>query len=119
MIDFNAATQTFNLILAGSVYAFQVDGEGRLVHLAWAPRPAGAADTDVIDGHNGYETTNSVASLVNRLSLLMGPCFQPRIQEQPSFLPDFRRRPTAQTEDCRFRVVERAIATDFATCPTH
>lgn len=62
MIDFNAATQTFNLILAGSVYAFQVDGEGRLVHLAWAPRPAGAADTDVIDGHNGYETTNSVAS---------------------------------------------------------
>ncbi len=41
MIHFEPATKTFNLILASSVYAFQVDGEGRLVHLAWAPgRPA-------------------------------------------------------------------------------
>jgi alpha-galactosidase len=62
MIDFNAATRTFNLILAGSVYAFQVDGEGRLVHLAWAPRPAGATDDDVIDGRNGFKAADSVAS---------------------------------------------------------
>ena len=42
MIHFNPTTQTFNLVLATSVYAFQVDTEGRLVHLAWGPRPAGA-----------------------------------------------------------------------------
>ncbi|MEI2697439.1 MAG: hypothetical protein V9E94_03460 [Microthrixaceae bacterium] len=39
-----------------------MDGEGRLVHLAWAPRPAGAADDDVIDGRNGFKAADSVAS---------------------------------------------------------
>lgn len=62
MIHFNPATKTFNLILATCVYAFQVDGEGRLVHLAWAPRPAGASADDVIDGRHGYELADSVAS---------------------------------------------------------
>ena len=45
MIHFNPKTKTFNLLLATSVYAFQVDAEGRLVHLTWGSRPAGAADT--------------------------------------------------------------------------
>lgn len=67
-------------------------------------RPGPAAD--LADGL-AMNSTNSVASLVNRLSLLMGPCFQPRVPEQPSPLPDFRRRSTAQTEVCRFRAVER------------
>ena len=58
----NFKTQTFNLLLATSVYAFQVDENGRLVHLAWGSRPAGAADDDVIDGRNGYEASVSVAS---------------------------------------------------------
>ena len=62
MIHFNPVTKTFNLSLATSVYAFQVDSEGRLVHLAWGPRPAGAADDDVIDGRNGYDVSDSVAS---------------------------------------------------------
>ena len=62
MIHYNSETQTFNLLLATSVYAFQVDENGRLVHLAWGSRPAGAADDDVIDGRNGYEASVSVAS---------------------------------------------------------
>lgn len=59
MIHYNSETRTFNLVLATSVYAFQVDAVGRLVHLAWAPRPA---DDHVIDGRNGYEDTESVVS---------------------------------------------------------
>lgn len=62
MIHFNPVTKTFNLLLATSVYAFQVDGESCLVHLAWVPRPADAADDDVIDGRNGCEVSDSVAS---------------------------------------------------------
>ena len=41
MIHFNPDTRTFNLILQSSVYAMQVDNKGRLVHLAWGPRPVG------------------------------------------------------------------------------
>ncbi|MFZ1400898.1 MAG: alpha-galactosidase, partial [Candidatus Promineifilaceae bacterium] len=41
MIHFNPETRTFNLILHSSVYAVQVDSQGRLVHLAWGPRPVG------------------------------------------------------------------------------
>ncbi len=44
MIHFNPTTHTFNLGLNSSFYAFQVDAEGRLVHLGWGPRPAGADD---------------------------------------------------------------------------
>lgn len=42
MIHFDPATKTFNLLLAASVYAMRVDAEGRLLHLSWGPRPAGA-----------------------------------------------------------------------------
>ncbi|WP_420630636.1 alpha-galactosidase [Candidatus Leptofilum sp.] len=42
MIHFNADTQTFNLILHSSIYAIQVDAKGRLLHLAWGPRPVDA-----------------------------------------------------------------------------
>lgn len=62
MIHYNSETQTFNLLLATSVYAFQVDENGRLVHLTWDPRPAGAVDTDLIEGSNGYDVSDSVAS---------------------------------------------------------
>lgn len=41
MIHFNPDTRTFNLILHSSIYAMQVDNKGRLVHLAWGPRPVG------------------------------------------------------------------------------
>ena len=48
MIHFNPDTRTFNLILHSSVYAMQVDSKGRLVHLAWGPRPAG--ENEVLSG---------------------------------------------------------------------
>ncbi|MDJ0754999.1 MAG: alpha-galactosidase [Ardenticatenaceae bacterium] len=52
MIHFNPQTQTFNLVLQQSHYAFQIDDEGRAVHLGWGPRPAGADDADLITGTN-------------------------------------------------------------------
>ena len=59
MIRFNADTKTFNLILARSHYVFQVDGNGRLVHLTWGPRGQHAADdSDLIDGKTWYEQGN-------------------------------------------------------------
>jgi hypothetical protein len=44
MIHFNAETRTFALQLETTFYAFQVDPEGRLLHLAWGPWPRGAED---------------------------------------------------------------------------
>ncbi len=58
MIHFNPETKTFNLLLKTSYYAFQVDQENRLVHLAWGPRPEGASDTTLISGRAGYETSD-------------------------------------------------------------
>jgi alpha-galactosidase len=54
MIHFNPTTQTFNLLTAASVYAMRVDGEGRLLHLAWGTRPAGAPADAVLSGP-GFE----------------------------------------------------------------
>ena len=62
MIHFNPTTQTFNLLLATSVYVFQVDAEGRLVHLTWGPRPAGAADTDLIEAATATTCRTQLAS---------------------------------------------------------
>jgi alpha-galactosidase len=58
MIHFNLETKTFNLLLKSSYYAFQVDHENRLVHLAWGLRPEGANDTTLISGRTGYETSD-------------------------------------------------------------
>ena len=62
MIHFNRDTKTFNLVLATSFYAFQVDPQGRLVHLAWGPRPAGAGDADLLSGCTPWERTDLTAS---------------------------------------------------------
>ncbi len=59
MIHFNPETKTFNLLLKTGYYAFQVDQENRLVHLAWGPRPEGAGNTTLISGRAGYETSDS------------------------------------------------------------
>jgi alpha-galactosidase len=62
MIHFNPETKTFNLLLQTSYYAFQVDGEGRLVHLGWGARPQHATDNDLISGqtrHRNYVTKYS------------------------------------------------------------
>ncbi len=50
MIHFDLTTKTFNLVLATSIYAFRVDGEGRLLHLAWGARSAGAPDMSGLSG---------------------------------------------------------------------
>ncbi len=50
MIHFDPTTGTFNLVLATSIYAFRADDEGRLLHLAWAARPAGAPADAVLSG---------------------------------------------------------------------
>ncbi len=54
MIHFDPTTKTFNLITAASVYVMRVDEEGRLLHLAWGPRPAGAPADAVLRGP-GFE----------------------------------------------------------------
>jgi len=55
MIHFDPTTDTFNLVLSTSFYAFRVDPEGRLLHLAWGVRPHSAADTAVLTGL-GFES---------------------------------------------------------------
>jgi alpha-galactosidase len=57
MIHFNPDTKTFNLRLNRSFYAFQVDTDHRLVHLAWGPRPATAAASMLISGQTTGPTT--------------------------------------------------------------
>ncbi len=55
MIYFDPATRTFNLVLAASIYAFRVDPEGRLLHLAWGTRPAGPSETAALQG-SGFDS---------------------------------------------------------------
>ena len=62
MIHFNELTRTFNLVMRSSVYAFRVDDDGRLVHLAWEPRPAGAAGDSLLGGQACLEPPASIAS---------------------------------------------------------
>ncbi|GAB4579005.1 MAG: alpha-galactosidase [Anaerolineales bacterium] len=50
MIHFNPKTRTFNIILKHSYYAFQVDEQDRLIHLAWGIRPPHAAPDDRLSG---------------------------------------------------------------------
>jgi len=66
MIDFNPTTRTFNLVLATSYYAFQVDPAGRVVHLGWGPRPANAAQDDLITGEVAYRTYEVQASFITQ-----------------------------------------------------
>lgn len=55
MIAFDPTTKTFNLVLDASFYAFRVDPEGRLLHLAWGARPAGSPDAAHLSGP-GFES---------------------------------------------------------------
>lgn len=66
MIHFHPPTRTFNLILANSYYAFQVDEAGHLVHLGWGPRPTEAAPTDFIKGQSAYESYTSTLSFITQ-----------------------------------------------------
>ena len=60
MIHFNGETQTFNLLLQSSFYAFQVNAESRLVHLGWGPRPANAGEL-LINGDTSFPTSQGRA----------------------------------------------------------
>lgn len=50
MIHFDPSTRGFTLVLAHSFYAFRIDGEGRLLHLAWGARPPGSPDDALLRG---------------------------------------------------------------------
>lgn len=65
MITFNPETQTFNLLLRTSFYAFHIDENDCLVHLGWGTRPIEEAVTE-IDGRVPYETYTSPLSFVTQ-----------------------------------------------------
>lgn len=58
MIHYNPTTQTFNLIMRRSQYTMQVDEVGRLIHLAWGPRPVDATPDDLITGQTPFAQAN-------------------------------------------------------------
>lgn len=59
MIHYNPRTKTFNLWLVTSFYVFQIDGEGRPVHLGWGPLPEGAESVDALRGSVYSESYDS------------------------------------------------------------
>ncbi|MCB8925413.1 MAG: hypothetical protein H6652_07260 [Ardenticatenaceae bacterium] len=118
MIHFNSDTRTFNLILHSSVYAMQVDSKGRLVHLAWGPRPEGGNEVlsgkirPTLSDHASFEfqtrrdelltfgdtTTHEVTLKANFATL-------------PDPLPDGD-APHLPIRDVRLRYVSHEIVTD-------
>ncbi len=66
MIHFNSETRTFNLLLRSSYYAFQVDADGRLIHLGWGPRPQDASGEDQISGKPVFEPYNIPWSFITQ-----------------------------------------------------
>jgi alpha-galactosidase len=66
MIHFNQTTRIFNLILASSHYIFQVDDQGRLVHLDWGLRPADADAGDMVQCAGPQRTDDSVYSFMTQ-----------------------------------------------------
>ncbi len=66
MIHFNPSTRTFNLILAQSYYAFQVDAQDHVVHLGWGPRPSDASPADLISGTTAYASYESPVSFLSQ-----------------------------------------------------
>ena len=67
MIHYNAATQTFNLLLKTSYYAFQVNSDKRLVHLGWGVHPEGAGSMAMVSGKTSYKSYVSLASFETQL----------------------------------------------------
>ena len=66
MIHFNPNNRTFNLLLRTSYYTFQVDQADRVVHLGWGPRPANAAQDDLIAGKATYRNYEPTASFITQ-----------------------------------------------------
>lgn len=123
MIHFNPDTHTFNLLLQTSYYAFQVDQVGRVVHLGWGPRPAGAAPDDVIGGAAAYRTYEVTASFITQYRpdeiLTFGDVTSYGCTLKASFpsLPiplEAGEAPHLPIRDLRLRYVDHEIVTDPA-----
>lgn len=59
-ILFDPASKRFNLLGARSVYAFEIDAAGALVHVAWGPRPEGTPSGLGLSGHLKTDSTDYV-----------------------------------------------------------
>lgn len=119
MIHYDSASRTFNLILASSIYAFRIDGDGRLLHLAWSARPAGAAERAMLSGP-GFESLPRAdeLSLTRRYELsTFGDSVQQEVGLKVSFPSLPRSTAAGEAEhlpirDVRLRYAGHEIVTD-------
>ncbi|MCS6844479.1 MAG: alpha-galactosidase [Caldilineales bacterium] len=118
MIHFDPTTNTFNLVLATSLYAFRADDEGRLLHMAWAPRPVGAP-TDLVLGGPGFDSLPRADELplTRRFEL---NTFCDSVQQEVALKVTFRDSPIP-IRDVRLRYAGHEIVTDAqpGLAPTH
>jgi alpha-galactosidase len=122
VIHFDPSTCAFNLLLAHSFYAFRVDDEGWLVHLAWGVRPAGAPPTALLTGP-GYESLPhpDQAPLTRRYELsTFGDSTLQEVSLKVSFpsLPNQMAAgevPLLPVRDVRLRYVGHEVVTDPAS----
>lgn len=130
MIDFNSKTRTFNLNLETSFYAFQVDDAGRLMHLGWGPRPAGAAAGAGVAGAAVYLNYETPASFLVQCQPYELPTFGDIALYEPALKASFPAlgQPLAAGEapylpirDLRLRYVSHTVVTDAAPglAPAH
>lgn len=128
MIHFDPDTRTFSLALATSIYAFQVDAEGRLLHLAWSSRPSGSPDSVALTGP-GFESLPrpDELPLTRRFEL---STFCDTMQQDVALKVNFRALPAAMTageapilpiRDVRLRYASHEVVLDAqpGLAPTH
>jgi alpha-galactosidase len=130
MIHFNPSTRTFNLQLCTSYYAFQVDSADHVVHLGWGPRPAGAAQGEVISGTATYMIYETPASFITQYRpdevLTFGDVTSYQVTLKASF-PSLPVPPQdgealhLPIRDLRLRYVDHEVVTDAqpGLSPTH
>lgn len=122
MIRFDPATRTFNLFTATSIYAFRVDNEGRLLHLAWGTLPVGAPEGATLRGP-GFESLARADELplTRRYEL---STFCDSAQQEVSLKVSFSALPAGlapdeapylPVRDVRLRYLSHKIVTDPST----
>ena len=130
MIHFNPDTRTFNLLLHTSYYAFQIDQADRAVHLGWGPRPAGAAQDDVISGAATYMIYDIPASFITQYRPDEVLTFGDVTSYQVTLKANFPSLPVPLKDgealhlplrDLRLRYVDHEVVTDAqpGLSPTH
>lgn len=121
MIAFNPKTRTFNLNLKSSFYAFQVDEQGRLMHLGWGARPAGAEAQAAVAGEAVYVNYDTPASFLVQFQPYEVPTFGDVTLYEPTLKASFPElgRPLEPGEaahlpvrDLRLRYVSHEVVTD-------